>query len=78
MTAAHTASQNPVDRRVADKGGTRRNTKERYTFPGMQDWPSWSRTPVHQVTAYYGCHPCGVKFSTPAAVYGHLAKRHGV
>ena len=45
MTAASEASQAPphnlVDPRVAKHGGTRRNAKENYDFPGMMDAASW-------------------------------------
>jgi hypothetical protein len=67
---------NLVDPRVAKHGGTRRNAKANYQFPGQMDQASWRRTEVHANTSYYGCGICGHGFAAPAAVYCHLAKRH--
>lgn len=65
-----------VDPRVARHGGTRRDAKANYDFPGMMDDRGWRRTEVHMHTPWYGCALCGQKFSGPHAVYTHLAKRH--
>jgi hypothetical protein len=65
-----------VDARVAKHGGTRKDPKSNYDFPGMMDAASWRRTEVHKHTAWYGCALCGQKFNGPHAVYTHLAKRH--
>jgi len=65
-----------IDPRVAKHGGTRRDAKANYDFPGTLDDATWRRTKVHQHTRYYGCAICGTKFSGPHAVYAHLAKRH--
>jgi hypothetical protein len=80
MTPAGTAVQAPptplIDPRIAKLGGTRRDRKATYDFPGMQDQASWRRTLVHEHTYWYGCSLCGVKLAGPSAVYVHLAKRH--
>jgi hypothetical protein len=65
-----------IDSRVAKYGGTRKDSKSTYDFPGMVDAASWRRTEVHRHTAWYGCALCGQKFSGPHAVYTHLAKVH--
>jgi hypothetical protein len=65
-----------VDPRVAKHGGTRKDPKAHYDFPGMVDAASWRRTEVHRHTRWYGCAVCGQKFSGPHAVYTHLAKVH--
>jgi hypothetical protein len=71
-----TAAQGLVDPRVAKHGGTRKDPKANYDFPGMMDAASWRRTEVHKHTAWYGCALCGQKFAGPHAVYTHLAKVH--
>jgi hypothetical protein len=71
-----TAAEKLVDPRVAKHGGTRRDTKSNYDFPGMVDDASWRRPQVHEHTAWYGCGCCGQKFTGPHAVYTHLAKVH--
>jgi hypothetical protein len=76
IEAPHAPPQNLVDPRVAKHGGTRRNAKANYDFPGMADAATWRRTEVHASTSYYGCGLCGQRFAAPAAVYCHLAKRH--
>jgi hypothetical protein len=70
------AEEGIVDPRVAKHGGTRRDAKSNYEFPGMTDAASWRRTKVHKATRYSGCALCGQKFSGPHAVYTHLAKVH--
>lgn len=65
-----------IDPRVARHGGSRRDPKSNYDFPGMMDAASWRRTLAHQHTHYYGCALCGQKFSGLHAVYTHLAKIH--
>jgi hypothetical protein len=65
-----------VDPRVAKHGGTRKDRKSNYDFPGMMDAANWRKTEVHKHTAWYGCALCGRKFNGPHAVYTHLAKRH--
>jgi len=65
-----------VDARVARRGGTRRDAKHGYDFPGMVETASWRRTQAHQATRFYGCSLCGTKFTSPHAVYTHLAKVH--
>jgi hypothetical protein len=70
------APQELVDPRVARVGGSRRDRKANYDFPGMMDAASWRRTEVHKHTHWYGCSLCGQKFAGPHAVYTHLAKRH--
>ena len=74
--AACAPAQILVDPRVAKHGGTRRNAKANYDFPGMMDAASWRRTQVHQHTYGYWCGLCGQRFAGPHAVYTHLAKRH--
>jgi len=69
-------AQGVIDPRVAKHGGTRRDVKANYDFPGMMDAASWRRTDVHKATAFYGCALCGQKFAGPHAVYTHLAKIH--
>jgi hypothetical protein len=69
------AAERLIDPRVAKHGGTRRNSKANYDYPGMMDAASWRRTLVHQHTAWYGCL-CGQKFQSPHAVYTHQAKVH--
>ena len=77
MTAVRdTPTQTLVDPRVAKHGGSRRNSKANYDFPGMTDAASWRRTEVHKATHFYGCGLCDQKFSGPHAVYTHLAKIH--
>lgn len=71
-----TAAKSLVDPRVARHGGTRRDRRAQYDFPGMSDAATWRRTAVHRATRWYGCALCGAKFSGPHAVYGHLAKGH--
>jgi hypothetical protein len=66
-----------VDPRVAQRGGWRTSPKSNYDFPGMMDDANWRRTQVHKATAWYGCAPCGQKFTGPHAAYTHMAKRHG-
>jgi hypothetical protein len=69
--------ENPlVDPRVAKRGGWRTNPKSNYDFPGMSDRRDWCKTQVHKATSFYGCAHCGTKFSSPHAVYTHLAKIH--
>lgn len=68
-----------LDARIEASGGRRRvarDPKSNYEWPGMMAWPDWSRTRVHRHTAYYGCAKCGARFSSPQAVYAHLAKLH--
>jgi len=65
-----------VDPRVVKHGGTRKDPKSNYDFPGMVDAANWRRTEVQKHTAWYGCAVCGQKFSGPHAVYTHLAKVH--
>ena len=68
-----------LDPRIAATGGRRRSPrdpKSGYEWPGMMAWPDWRRTRVHRHTAYCGCAKCGVRFSSPQAVYAHLAKVH--
>ena len=55
--------------RVAKHGGTRKDPKANYDFPGMMDAASWRRTEVHKATRWYGCAHCGRKFGGPHAVY---------
>ena len=74
--AVEPATRALVDARVAKRGGTRRNVKRSYDFPGMVDAASWRRTQAHLATRFYGCSLCGTKFSSPHAVYTHLAKVH--
>ena len=74
--AVQAPPQNPVDPRVAKLGGTRRNAKANYDFPGMIDAASWRRAEVHKHTSWYGCLWCGQGFAGPHAVYTHLAKVH--
>jgi hypothetical protein len=71
-----TTAEALVDPRVAKHGGTRRDSKSNYDFPGMVDQASWRRTDVHKHTRMYGCSRCGRKFKTPHAIYTHLAKVH--
>jgi len=66
-----------VDPRVARHGGTRRNLKHTYDFPGMAADRDWRETDAHEHTRWYGCARCATKFSGPHAVYTHLAKVHG-
>jgi hypothetical protein len=61
---------------VAKHGGTRKNRKDNYDFPGMMDAATWRRTAVHRATSYYGCALCGQKSAGPHAVYTHLDKVH--
>jgi hypothetical protein len=68
--------QTLVDPRVAKHGGTRRNAKSNYDFPGMVDDGSWRKTPAHKHTTVYACAWCGQTFTGPHAVYTHLAKIH--
>jgi hypothetical protein len=70
------APQELVDPRVAKHGGTRRDAKSNYDFPGMMDAASWRRTEVHKHTKYYGCFRCGQRFKGPHAFYTHNAKIH--
>jgi len=65
-----------VDPRVAAVGGTRRNGKAGYHYPGMARLGDWETTAAHKSTSYYGCFLCGQGFKTPHAVYTHIAKRH--
>jgi hypothetical protein len=65
-----------IDPRVAKHGGTRKDSKSNYDFPGMQDNATWRRSDVHKATSYYGCVLCGQRFTGPHAVYTHLAKLH--
>lgn len=65
-----------VDARIAARGGTRRDAKAAYSYPGMADDRDWRKTAVHAATAWYGCARCGQKFSGPHAVYAHIDKRH--
>jgi hypothetical protein len=65
-----------VDPRVAKHGGTRKDPKSNYDFPGMTDAANWRKTEVHRHTRWYGCALCGLKVSGPHAVYTHLAKVH--
>ena len=74
--AVQAAPENLVDPRVAAHGGTRRNAKANYDFPGMMDAASWRRSEAHAGTRWYGCSICGQGFAGPHAVYTHLAKRH--
>jgi hypothetical protein len=80
MTATAEAVQAPphtlIDPRVAKHGGSRRNAKANYDFPGMMDAASWRRTEVHKHTYGYWCGLCGQRFAGPHAVYTHIAKRH--
>ena len=69
------AAESVVDPRVAKHGGTRRNPKANYDFPGMMDASSWRRTEVHKHSSYF-CGFCGLKLAGPHAVYTHIAKRH--
>ena len=72
-------SELELDPRIAATGGRRRvptDPKSNYEWPGMTPWPDWRRTRVHRHTAYYGCAKCGARFSSPHAVYTHLAKVH--
>jgi hypothetical protein len=75
--SAPRSAQTPplVDPRVAKHGGIRKDPKANYDFPGMLDRRSWAKTLVHQHSVY-GCGICGTRFSSPHAVYTHLAKRH--
>lgn len=66
-----------VDPRVAAKGGTRRDPKSGFDYPGMMSERHWRVTPAHQHTHSYGCAWCSVKFKGPHALYTHLAKVHG-
>ena len=61
---------------MAAHGGTRRNAKANYDFPGMMDAASWRRSEAHAGARWYGCSICGQGFAGPHAVYTHLAKRH--
>ena len=59
-SAPHTPQTPPlVDPRVAKHGGTRKDPKANYDFPGMLDRRSWAKTEVHKHTAYYACQWCG-------------------
>jgi hypothetical protein len=71
------ASTALIDPRLAEHGGHRRRARDQYEWPGMMERKSWERTLVHQYTSGYGCHRCGTWFSSPHAVYSHLARRHG-
>ena len=64
-----------IDSRVARHGGTRRDSKSNYDFPGMARDSDWRRTRIHKASAY-GCGLCRQTFSGPHAVYTHLAKVH--
>ena len=48
------ADEGLVDPRVEKQGGTRKDPKSNYDFPGMVDAASWRRTEVHKYTAWYG------------------------
>jgi hypothetical protein len=74
--AAVGAPQALIDPRVAKHGGTRKNAKSAYTYPGMTDEASWRRAEVHQHTYGYWCGLCGQRFAGPHAYYTHSAKRH--
>ena len=63
------APQELVDPRVARVGGSRRDRKANYDFPGMMDAASWRRTEVHKHTHWYGCSLCGQKFAGPRRLY---------
>jgi 7-keto-8-aminopelargonate synthetase-like enzyme len=65
-----------VDPRVARHGGTRRDPKSNYDFPGMASDSDWRKSAVHKATRFYGCFLCGQRFSGPHAAYTHLAKVH--
>jgi hypothetical protein len=65
----------PVDARVARRGGHRTDPKRAYSWPGQLDDRDWRRTRVHAATAYYGCI-CGTRFTSPTAYYTHAAKVH--
>jgi hypothetical protein len=65
-----------IDPRIAQRGGSRAHSKDQYHFEGMMERKSWERTRVHKHTSGYGCHRCGTWFSSPHAVYAHLARRH--
>jgi hypothetical protein len=65
-----------VDPRVAKRGGTRKDRKSNYDYPGMASDGDWRETEVHRHTRWYGCALCGLKVSGPHAVYTHLAKVH--
>jgi hypothetical protein len=71
------AAEKPlIDPRVARHGGTRRDARSHYDFPGMVDRTSWARTRTHRATRGSGCFLCGQAFTGPHAVYTHLAKIH--
>ena len=53
--ARETDAESLVDPRVAKHGGTRKDPKANYDFPGMMDAASWRRTEVHKATRWYGC-----------------------
>lgn len=65
-----------VDLRVAKHGGTRRDPKSNYDFPGMASDSDWRKTRIHKATRFYGCFLCGQKFTGPHATYTHVAKVH--
>jgi excisionase family DNA binding protein len=62
----------------ATQGGTRRDPKSNYDFPGMASDYRWRQTLAHRHTAWSGCARCGQRFKGPHAAYTHLAKAHHV
>ena len=71
-----TAPERELDPRIARHGGTRRNPKSNYNFPGMASDRDWRKTAVHKSALSYGCALCSQRFAGPHAVYTHLAKVH--
>lgn len=69
------SSSEIVDPRVAAHGGTRQGERDNYEFPGMAELSNWRRTREHKASSY-SCALCGMKASSPHAIYTHLAKIH--
>jgi hypothetical protein len=65
-----------IDPRVAKHGGSRANRKRNYEFLGMVAEADWRRTCAHKATRWYGCGLCGLRATSPHAIYTHLAKVH--